>query len=115
VTLERVEVELAAVLAEVDTGRQHVWDLFHAGDWEGAKASIAQWRARRQQGRRYSLVLPSDLFEEVEQLAARQRTSVVELLRRFTRLGLVATQIQDRPGAALLIRENGAEREIMLL
>jgi hypothetical protein len=46
---------------------------------------------------------------------SRQHTSVVELLRRLTRLGLVAARRQDRPGAALIIREGGVDREIMLL
>ena len=57
--------------------------------------------------------------EEVKQSLAqlrreRQHTSVVELLRRFTRLGLLATQLQERPDAALIIREGGTERQILL-
>ena len=38
-----------------------------------------------------------ELFAEVERLVERQQTTVVELLRRFTRLGLLATQLQERP------------------
>ena len=76
---------------------------------------VAQWGDREQGRKRYNLVLPEDLFEEVQRLADRQQTTVVELLRRFTKLGLLVTQIQETPGAALIIREGDREREILLL
>ncbi|MGH2588176.1 MAG: Clp protease N-terminal domain-containing protein, partial [Dehalococcoidia bacterium] len=106
VTEERVQAELPQVLAEAEAAGEGpmalAQALAHGGKWEEAKQSLAKWREdRRRQGRRYSLVLPEDLFEEVERLAERQQTSVVELLRRFTRLGLLATQLQERPDAAL--------------
>jgi ATP-dependent Clp protease ATP-binding subunit ClpA len=115
VTEERVQAELPQVLIEADAAGEAV-ALIQAGKWEEFKQSLANWREdRRRQGRRYSLVLPEDLFEEVERLAERQQTSVVELLRRFTRLGLLATQLQERADAALVIREGDREREVMLL
>ena len=114
VTAEQVKVELPQLLAD-EPARDDLVSLAKAGKWEEATQSIAKWRERRRQGRRYSLVMPDDLFTEVERLAARQQTSVVELLRRFTRLGLLATQIQDRPGASLVIREGETEREVVLL
>ena len=65
--------------------------------------------------RRYTLVLPEELFGQVEQLAETEHTTVVELLRRFTKLGLLAADIQKQPGAALLIRDGQGERQILLL
>jgi hypothetical protein len=65
--------------------------------------------------RRYSLVLPEELYCEVEQLARERHTSVVELLRRFIKLGLLAVQIENSPGKALLIREGDKERQLLLL
>ena len=65
--------------------------------------------------KRYNLVLPEDLFNEVQRVADSQHTTVVELLRRFIKLGLLATKVQQTPGAALLIREGEHEREIILL
>jgi hypothetical protein len=117
VTADRVRAMLADVLAE-DAGKPspaHPYQLAGTGKWDDATKSIAQWREQRRQGRRYSLVLPEELFQEVERLAERQNTSVVELLRRFTRLGLLAMQLQERPDAALIIREGGTERQLMLL
>jgi ATP-dependent Clp protease ATP-binding subunit ClpA len=116
VTAEHVQLELPKVLAEEEPALERPSQMEGVGDSEGAKHSVANWRdERRRQGRRYSLVLPEDLFEQVERLAERQNTSVVELLRRFTRLGLLATQLQERPDAALIIREGGTERQVLLL
>lgn len=70
---------------------------------------------RERNGRRYSLVLPEDLFTQVERLAEEEGTTVVEVLRRFTKLGLLATDIQRTPGASLLIRDAAGERQIVLL
>ena len=65
--------------------------------------------------RRYNLVLPEALFDEIKQIADRQQTTVVEIIRRFMKLGLLATQIEEAPESELIIRENGAEQKIILL
>jgi ATP-dependent Clp protease ATP-binding subunit ClpC len=114
VSAERVVAELPATLAEEDGG-DDLRHLVKGGRWEEATQAIAKWRERRRQGRRYSLVLPEELFAEVERLAERQQTTVVELLRRFTRLGLLVTQLQERQDAALIVREGGTERQLLLL
>jgi hypothetical protein len=117
VTEERVRDALGQVEADDAglAGPRHPYRLAGTGQWEDATRSIGQWREQRRQGRRYSLVLPEDLFREVERLAERQNTTVVELLRRFTRLGLFAMQLQERPDAALIVREGGTERQLLLL
>jgi ATP-dependent Clp protease ATP-binding subunit ClpA len=114
VTADRVRAELPLVAAD-EAGQSELVRLAREGRWEEGAQVIAKWRERRRQGRRYSLVLPDELFAEVERLAERQQTTVVELLRRFTRLGLLAVQLQDRPDAALIIREAGTERQLLLL
>src|SRR5262245_24968443 len=65
--------------------------------------------------KRYSLVLPEDLFMAIQELADQRQTTVVDLIRRFIKLGLIAAKIEDTPGAALLIREGDTERQIILL
>jgi hypothetical protein len=65
--------------------------------------------------KRYSLVLPEDLFTALQTLADQRQTTVVDLIRRFIKLGLIAAKVEDTPGAALLIREGETEREIILL
>ncbi len=115
VTGERIEAEIPGVLAEEDDIRDHPFHLALEGKVEEARKLMAEWQGQRSQSRRYSLVMPEELFAEVERLAQRQNTTVVDLLRRFTRLGLLAMQIQERPDAALLIREGGVERQLLLL
>jgi hypothetical protein len=51
----------------------------------------------------------------VERLAQRQNTTVVEVLRRFVKLGLYVTAVQESPDGAVLVRQDGREREIVLL
>lgn len=65
--------------------------------------------------KKYNLALPQALFDELQEVADKRHTTVVELLRRFIKLGLIATQIDETPGAALIIREGDKEREILIL
>ena len=65
--------------------------------------------------KRYSLVLPEELFDAVQELANRRQTTVVDIIRRFIKLGLIAARIEDTPGAALIIREGDTEREIIFV
>jgi hypothetical protein len=65
--------------------------------------------------RRYNLVLPESIFQEVEQIANQHNTTVVDVLRKFIKLGLVVAKLEDAPNASLIIREEGKEKEILLL
>lgn len=113
VTPERIKKELPAALAE-ESGPAKRQPLPEE-TLDEARELFSQWLGSRPNTRRYSLVMPEDLFAQVEQLAQRQNTTVVELLRRFTRLGLLAMQVQERPDAALILREGGVERQLLLL
>ncbi len=64
---------------------------------------------------RYNLALPKELFDELKDAADARGITVVEALRKFIKLGLIALDTQDKPGSALIIREGDTEREIMLL
>jgi hypothetical protein len=65
--------------------------------------------------KRYSLALPEDLFTAIQELADKRQTTVVDLIRRFIKLGLIAAKIEDTPGAALIIRDGDTEQQIILL
>ncbi len=65
--------------------------------------------------KRYSLVIPEDLYREVERLANEEQTTVVDLLRRFIKLGLLITRVQQDPTGAVIIREGSRERELIIL
>ena len=63
--------------------------------------------------KRYNLVLPEALYNDVQALAKNENVSVLELLKRFIKIGLVLTKIS--PDASIIIREGGKERELILL
>ncbi len=65
--------------------------------------------------KRYNLALPEDLFNEIQKLSDSQHITVLELLRRFIKLGLLVSKIQENPDSALFIREGENEREIVFL
>jgi hypothetical protein len=65
--------------------------------------------------RRYSLVLPEDLYNELEQVAKDRHTSVVDIIRRFIKLGLLAVKTEDAPDTAIIFREGETEREVIFM
>lgn len=65
--------------------------------------------------KRYNLALPEELFEQIQGVAEKQHTSVLDVLRRFIKLGLLAAKLQEDPNAALILRQGGSDREIVLL
>ena len=64
---------------------------------------------------RYNLALPKELFDELKVAADERGMTVVEVLRKFIKFGLLALDTQDKPGSALIIREGDTERQIMML
>ncbi len=65
--------------------------------------------------KRYNLVLPQELYDEVQRIAAERHSTVVEVLRQFIRLGLLVAQAEQSADAAFVYRQGGKEREIMLV
>lgn len=65
--------------------------------------------------KRYNLVLPEELFNEVEKIAEKKQTTFVDILRRFIKLGLLAIQIEESPNTALLLREGNTEKQIIFM
>lgn len=65
--------------------------------------------------KRYNLALPPELYDTIEAISNEQHTTVLEVIKRFLRLGLVAHAIAKNPDAKLIIREHGQDREIVLL
>lgn len=86
-----------------------------SGGSAGVAGMVPQWLQRGRGVKRYNLAIPEELFDQVQALADRDQTTVLEVLRRFIKLGLLATEVQQRRDAALIIREGEKEREILLL
>ena len=64
---------------------------------------------------RYNLTLPEEVYEEVARIADERHTTVINVLRMFIKLGLMAVEIDETSGASLLIREGKHERELLIL
>jgi hypothetical protein len=65
--------------------------------------------------KRYNLSLPEEIYQEVQTLAEHRHTTVLELLRRFVRLGLLVAKAEGSPDMAFILREGDKERELVLL
>jgi hypothetical protein len=65
--------------------------------------------------KRYNLSLPEELYQEVQALAEQRHTTVLELLRRFVKLGLLVAKSEGSPDMAFILREGDKERELILL
>jgi len=65
--------------------------------------------------KRYNLVLPEELYRELQTLAEKRHTTVLELLRRFVKLGLLVAKAEESPDMAFILREGDKERELLLL
>ncbi len=70
--------------------------------------------ARPSSRKRLNFELSQALYDELQRVAASRGASVSHLLRAFIRLGLKVVQLEDHPGAALILREGDREREIVL-
>jgi hypothetical protein len=65
--------------------------------------------------KRYNLELPGELYGQLQDLAKKQDTTVTDLLRRFIKLGLIATAVAEDPNGAVIFRQGDKEKEIVLL
>lgn len=68
----------------------------------------------REELKRYNLALPESLFRQVVRVADREHTTVLEVIRRSVKLGLLVAEAQEA-GAKLVIRDGTTEREIVIL
>jgi len=65
--------------------------------------------------KRYNLTLPEGLFNEIQELADSKGTTVLAMLRKFIRLGLIVSELEDEPNSRLIIRTDDTEKEVILI
>ncbi len=65
--------------------------------------------------KRYNFVLPEELYQELQALADRRHTTVVDLLRRFVKLGLLVAKAEESPDTGFFIRKGDEEQRLLLL
>jgi hypothetical protein len=64
---------------------------------------------------RYNLVLETRLYDKLTEIAASKGITLVELMRKYIRLGLIVSALEDEPGSKLIIRTDDTEKEIILI
>lgn len=67
---------------------------------------------KRKNMKRYNLDVPVEVFEDLRTVAERQQTTIVDVIRRFIRLGLAVENTAD---STLYIREGDSFSKIILL
>jgi hypothetical protein len=61
--------------------------------------------------KRYTFDIPAGLYEDLARSAEENETSIVETLRKFIRLGVIAS----KPGTVILLRKEDHEQPVMLV
>jgi hypothetical protein len=65
--------------------------------------------------KRYNLILPEELLNEVQMVADRHHTTALEILRRFVKLGLLVAKAEEAPDKEFILREGDKEQRLLLL
>lgn len=66
------------------------------------------------QKRRFNIIFPEPLLEELQRVSDEEGTSVVETMRRFIRFGVgVRREMGKHPDAEFVIKWNGGETKIL--
>jgi len=64
--------------------------------------------------KRYNLVIPQELYLELENIAKKRRVKVVDVLRNYIEFGLWFEDAMRKPDTKLLLKEGSKERELIL-
>jgi molybdopterin-guanine dinucleotide biosynthesis protein A len=65
--------------------------------------------------RRYTLVLPTSLLDDVRQFAEQRQTTVIDVLRRAIKIGLIVARLEEKADAAVIIREGDKEQRVLFV
>lgn len=80
-----------------------------------ASEVVQNVEAKSKKMKRYNLIIQEDVFNQLQLLADENDTTVLDLMRRFIKLGLIAMNLQKTDNDGLVLRQNGKEREIVLI
>jgi len=66
---------------------------------------------KKRSTKRYTFELPTEIYDQLSTTAEQNGTSVVEMLRKYIKLGLLATQ----PDTVVLLRIGESDQPVMLV
>ncbi len=65
-------------------------------------------------GQKYTLSLPTEIYDELRAQAERRETTIKELVRQCLKLGLLAVKLEEKPNnAGLFIKEQLPDSDVM--
>lgn len=64
--------------------------------------------------RQYSVTLPTEVVKEIKKIAAENKTTEVEVVRKFIKLGLLAAHVEHSENEALQLRTGDTVQELTL-
>lgn len=65
--------------------------------------------------KRYNLVIPNELFDEVQRIASERHTTVVDILKQFIRIGLFIEKSNKTSDYSIVIKHGNKEEGIYIL
>lgn len=66
--------------------------------------------------KRYSLVLPEELFQHLDRIAEKDGVTLKDVLRRFIKIGLYLDRtLEKNPEASFIIRDGNEDKFVELL
>ena len=60
---------------------------------------------------RYTLTLPTEVYEELRTQSEKRSCSIKEMVRMCLKIGLVAVKLEENPDAGLFIKEKLSDKE----
>jgi hypothetical protein len=66
--------------------------------------------------KRYNLGIPEELYEEIHIIADKEGTSILEILKKFMKIGCIINKIQQESDSCIIIRQKGEDdKEIVFI
>jgi hypothetical protein len=66
----------------------------------------------RKETRRFNVVLPAELLNQLQEVAHENHTTTLDLIKRFVKLGLLVVRAEKDPDLEFLIRERGVTERV---
>lgn len=64
--------------------------------------------------KRFNLVMPMEMYGAIHEIAKDHKLSVTSLLLRFSKLGIMASDVSREPDGAIIFRKGDKERKVIL-
>jgi len=65
--------------------------------------------------RRYNMALPETVYEDLRIIADINDVTIAEVLRKYIKLGLIVSEIENTPSIDLVLREEGKPDKTLVL